>query len=149
MQYTQMGKGSNPSWVVCGYKQSVSRGDVESAAMTIMVKENSDKKDVHNVDVDDDPVIAVGIVPNLLLAGSRPGEEVEIDVELFSPTYLQGDKNKTTLGNKTNSLGHLTMYVTVDDTTGKELVVQASPRVEGEEGAEEFQFTDGLLCLSI
>ena len=102
---------------------------------------------MHNVDVDDDPVIAVGIVPNLLLLEVGL-EEVEIDVELFSPTYLQGDKNKTTLGNKTNSLGHLTMYVTVDDTTGKELVVQASPRVEGEEGAEEFQFTDGLLCLS-
>lgn len=145
MQYTSMGSGGDPSWLICSYKQRVTKADLRSKAMTISVRENSGgKKDQSNTNIDDDDVIAVGYVDNMLLAGSQPGQETEVHVELYSPSNDNGGAAASISEKRAGSLGHLTLLIEVLDTTGKEDSVKASPRT----GGEEFKFSEGLLCLT-
>jgi hypothetical protein len=142
MQYTNMGSGSDPSWPVCSYKQRVTKQDLRNKVMTVYVYENGGK-DVHNTDTDDDDLIAVGKVKSMIVPGSTPGHLVEVVVELFA----EGKSGGKQVERKRESLGTLTLFVEVTDTTGKDDVVKTSPRLE-QGAAEEFKFTEGLLCLS-
>ena len=150
MLTSSVGSGPDASWLTFPFMQLVSKRELQTRPMVFHVKEN-DSADVHNTNINDDPVIAVGKVRNMLLAGSQVGENVEIVIDLFPPS---ADTSKPLEVTGTD-LGQLVVTCKIEDSTGKVDVIKASPRIEGEtadgegEGeGESKKFTDGVLMIN-
>lgn len=148
LQKTALGSGRDASWPVCDYRQRVTSNDLMSRAMTLYVKENNTKDDPNNMDRGNDRVISVGIISSMRLAGASIGNIVEIECMLYAPTT--DFSTATTLSMKGSSMGELTLFCKVTDTTGKEDFLKPSPRLDdatkGEiEGTDGNVFKDGFL----
>jgi len=139
-QCSTVGDGPNATWDAFSFQQRVTRKQLQQEGMFIYVKENK-AKDAHNVE--DDENICVGFIKNMLLAGSTPGKNIEVAVDMYA-----ADVDFANLKNF-KKRGEVILFLSFRDTTGEADAVKASPRLDdGIEKEGAAAFTEGYLIIT-
>ena len=142
MLMSTVGNGPNATWDAFQYQQRVSRQQLQQESMHIYVKDNEDT-DVHNRNLDD-KVVCEGVLKNLAFVSSQKGREIEITVDLYAPGT---DFNNLTPAKRR---GELLLFCRLQDTTGQEDTIKASPRIDEIDlnKTSESVFTKGYLAIN-